>query len=836
MGLRSDFVKYNNGADKIENFLPIVQGPVTGRDGTRFVHEVLHYTEAEPANLIDFEVSADQAYIQEFGLNYIRFYKNGGLIVESPQLVTNTFNNGGEVQIEIVDHGYCTGDYVIIEGVTGTIEANGEWQITVNSADLFTLNGSAFFNAFGGGGTSKRIVQRVTQYIDLDNISLRYAQSLDVLYLVSNLGNHALSKLSRFSDISWTFEIPTLLNGPYGSLNRTDTTLDPSATTGGAKATGEINYDNAGSPVNPVDGDTVQIGADTYTFKTTLTPAAFEILLHATIADVSWGNFNKALNGECGAGIYYGLGTTSNFNSSHDTNANVLSLTAKSSGTAGNVTITLSATLIAAGVTKVDPSGGTDGITIVASSIFNINGGIGFQPGDVGRLVRLKHSSTFGYARITAVTDTLTVAADVIDDFGAATETDDWQLGLFSTFTGFPTAIGIYEQRLFLGIGDTIAASFTGDYEDFSPSDPDGTITDSHGFTFRLGSDKANKIKWILAGKQLMVGTQKGEWSVFGSSDAAIASANVSARRHTAHGSNDTQPVFAENTGIFVQKSGLKLRGMEFRFESDGFQADELTQYADHILNSGVTDMAYAPEPFSTIWIVRNDGVMTSFTYNKRQEVQAFARQITQGEWLNVAVITSFDGSYDESWFIVKRVIGLNDKFYIERMVPNMHVDSSLSYSGSPVGTVSGLDHLEGKTVSIIGDGAVYPEDVVESGAIVLDGPEASVIDVGLSFIPFLRTVSPEIVMPNGGTSHGRPRRWSEISVRLFETLGLEIEGDQVPFRSSDDEMDAPPEIFTGDVRVSNTGWDRRGHIEIRQNQPLPVTILGVFGRLEIGD
>lgn len=431
MGLRSDFVKYNNGMETCENLIPLVQGPMTNRDGTRFVHEVLQYTTANPAKIVPFEKSVTAAYVLEFGNAYIRFYKNGGIIVEGAKTITNAVNNGsGLIRITATGHGYATNDHVLIEGVVGTIEANGEWKITIIDANTFDLVGSAFVNAYVSGGTSKRIFAVVTTYTGTDPTSLRWAQSQDVLYLVSSKGTHPLKRVNRFGDTNWTHTTPTLIGGPFGPLNNTTTTLTPSATSGS--------------------------------------------------------------------------------------------------------------------------------ITITASSTTGINNGNGFIASDVGRLVRIKHSSTWGWARITSITSTTVVNATVESNFGAITASDDWHLGLFTDTIG-PRALAIYEQRLVLAIDDTVALSRTGDFEDFTPSNTDGTVNNDHGMTFRLGSQESNEIKWLLPGRQLLIGTAKNEWNLFGSQDAAISPTNVTARRQTRHGSSETViPVFVENVGLFVQKSDRK--------------------------------------------------------------------------------------------------------------------------------------------------------------------------------------------------------------------------------------------------------------------------------------
>lgn len=79
---RVDIAKYANGCKRMENFLPLVQGPAITRPGTVFVAEVK--SSAQRTWLLRFEFSGEDAYILEFGHQYIRFFFNHGQVVTGP--------------------------------------------------------------------------------------------------------------------------------------------------------------------------------------------------------------------------------------------------------------------------------------------------------------------------------------------------------------------------------------------------------------------------------------------------------------------------------------------------------------------------------------------------------------------------------------------------------------------------------------------------------------------------------------------------------------------------------------------------------------------------------
>lgn len=76
---RVDQDKYFTGCKTLINFIPTVQGPARRRGGTR--HIGLVKTSAERTWLADFVFSAGQAYVLEFGDEYLRFWTNRGQLL-----------------------------------------------------------------------------------------------------------------------------------------------------------------------------------------------------------------------------------------------------------------------------------------------------------------------------------------------------------------------------------------------------------------------------------------------------------------------------------------------------------------------------------------------------------------------------------------------------------------------------------------------------------------------------------------------------------------------------------------------------------------------------------
>ena len=215
----------------------------------------------------------------------------------------------------------------------------------------------------------------------------------------------------------------------------------------------------------------------------------------------------------------------------------------------------------------------------------------------------------------------------------------------------------------------------------------------------------------------------------------------------------------------------------------------------------------------------------------------------------SVAVIPTDDKEY-QTYVIVKRTINGATKRYVEYLneldfdqtdnTSFNFLDSALSYSGSAATNISGLSHLEGQVVAILADGATHPNKTVSSGAITLDR-SAKNVKVGLAFTSLLQTMRLDAGSQDG-TSQGKTKRIYDITVRMFETIGVEVGPDlnnmeRIPFRSSADLMDEGIPPFTGDKEVEFRGnYETDGFIFVRQTQPLPFTILSLYPRLTTND
>lgn len=466
-------------------------------------------------------------------------------------------------------------------------------------------------------------------------------------------------------------------------------------------------------------------------------------------------------------------------------------------------------------------------------------------------------------------------APGTADPTGALSPARAWYLGSF--YPGnYPSVVTFHEDRLiFAGcpnLPQRLDGSVSGQYNTFSPNAvADGTVTAASAYAFSLNANTVNVIRWMQSDQHgLLIGTAGGEWLLSpGTTGQAISATNVSAKQSTLYGSEPIPALRIGNETMFTQEGGRRLRALKYDFYVDGFQGPDVSVLSEHLTVSGIKQYALQKSPQQIIWVVRNDGALASISYDRDQDEQGwYLHQLggdpTTTKVLSVACIPSPDGSRDEVWLAVQRVINGATVCYVERMTKLWEVGDAVQYTlsgttqtkyvprdtyyldaavravfGTPVTTITGLSWLEGQTVSVLADSATHPDVVVTGGAITL---QRSALDVcvGLGYTSKSQTLQIEAGGADG-PAQGKIKRIHRLIVRMYDTLGLTLRAgtntQDVSFRYSDGLMDAPPSLFSGDQPMVWEGtYDRDGYVSWEQDQPLPSNISMIAAQLETQD
>lgn len=488
---------------------------------------------------------------------------------------------------------------------------------------------------------------------------IKYAQSNDVVYLTHP--SYPPTKVSRFSETLWSVEYITLNveDGPYLNTNsipycslpvNITPQITPSGTTGSITITGSISTTpNVTNCVDNGDG-----------------------LIRITLSQADFYNTGDEIY------ITSVTGTT------------------EANGTWEIIKVSsVLYDLVGSTFTNAYVSGGT-----ARPKFFELT---------VNRLVRIKSGSTWGYARITGLTNSITATADVVETL-AGTAAGDFRYGLWEV-GNYPSCVVFHEDRLFFaGVPSQpqrIDGSCSGDYQNFKPTFSDGTTAANLALGFTLNSSDLNTVLWMNTDeKGLLVGTTGGEWVVRPSSQTeALSSTNISAKKATSYGSANIQAVQIGKSSLFIQNSARKVRELTYFYDVDGYQSLDMTVLSEHITATGIIDIAYQKEPQSILWCIRNDGRLVGMTYERTIDglKVGFHRHTlggtsdaagTQAKVLSICVIPSDDGTREELWMAVQRLVSGSTLTYIERLSKffededevedAVYLDCSLTYD-SPI-------------------------------------------------------------------------------------------------------------------------------------------------------
>ena len=842
---RTDVSKYFNGCKKLQNFIIHPHGGASRRPGTKYVNTVK--ASANFTRLIPFEFNVEQAYVLEFGNQYFRIHKDGGTVVD---------------------------------GSSNAIEVS-------------------------------------TVYLTAQVADIKFTQSADVMYLTHPL--HPVQKITRTSHTAWTISEVAFLRGPMQDPNTTDTTL----TSNGRTGSGKTITASASTFVSTDVGRLLKLH-DGFAKVTGFTSAT---VVTATVQENAEGR-SELMPAYVASTIAFYEGDPSSTGLEHND---------RITDTTGSF------------ITQGFKVGQKATITGAGTSGNNITSGL---------IVQVSADTILFSPSVDLVNE---AAGQAITLNGDLTADDNFSLGAFSTTTGHPAAVTFYEQRLVFGNTNaqpqTLFFSVGGSFEDFA----DGIDADD-ALTYTIGSNQVNVIRYLASGRVLIVGTSGGEFAVSASgSSVPLSPTNAQIKRQANYGSANIQPIQVGNVTMFVQRASRKIRELVYNFDTDSYQAPDLTVLAEHITDTGITDVAFQQEPDNIVWCVLTNGNLVGMTYRREEEVVGWHEHIVGGrfgectvtvsDYANIAVgttltFTKSDGSTvtftseaaggtspasatgfrpnesnnttadniftainahadftvanpsaaivvitetihsstgflsclssdttrletanesqavvesiavvpgdlneDSLYMIVKRTVNGATVRFIEYfsafdfgndIEDAFFVDSGLTYSGSAATSISGLNHLEGQTVSILANGATHPDKVVASGAISLDR-SVTKAHIGLAYNSILQTMRVD-AGGTEGTAQGKIKRIHDITLRLFNTAGIsvgssETEIDRIPFRSSANVMGSALPMFTGDKEVEfRGGFDNDGFIVIKQNQPLPATILAIFPRLQTFD
>ncbi|NCO02708.1 MAG: hypothetical protein GW903_00785 [Alphaproteobacteria bacterium] len=467
----------------------------------------------------------------------------------------------------------------------------------------------------------------------------------------------------------------------------------------------------------------------------------------------------------------------------------------------------------------ITPSGVSGNITLTTST--NI-----FTPYHAGTRLRVSGKQV----EITSYDSPTVVSVTVIEELGNTDATIDWEEQAFSQARGYPSSVAFHQDRLVIGgsrdLPNRLWFSRSGDLFNFDL----GTGLDDEAIEFAILSDQVNAIRGIFSGRHLQVFTSGAEWMVTGD---PLTPETVQLNRQTRVGSvieRYIPPVTVDGATLFVARNKKEMREFLYTDIEQAYQATDIALLSRHIIKEPID------QDFDTsrrlLFIVREDGRFATLTMYRAEQVAAWTLHDTLGKVRSVSVVG------DNVFMLIER----NGNYQVELFDDALNLDSALDGQVAiPTSTWSGLDHLEGQSVSIIADGVVQDDQNVLNGAVTLNAP-ASAVEIGLPYTHVIKPLPPSAV---GQGVTGRKLRLIEVLFRLQETQALRLDVGRglkdVPLKQIGQTpvLNAPPPSVSKDIRVRALGWQQDNTDSlwrIEQSLPYPFTLLSVTEEIKIND
>lgn len=495
-----------------------------------------------------------------------------------------------------------------------------------------------------------------------------------------------------------------------------------------------------------------------------------------------------------------------------------------------------------------------------------------------GKINWVYQHAGYGTGKITAVTDGQNATVEVVEKFpeNTSTATKKWQISSIGKDGVYPTCGCFFKERLCLGMntskGPAVLFSQTGDYENFDDQEFGEQKANCAIKLPILG--QMNTIQWLTAMESLYVGTGGAITEIAPQTTSnAFGPENITYNKVTNVGSNCLPPILLGGSELYVGGEGKSIYDLLYVNDNQAYDPQEVSLLSSTWLKKGLKAWALQYDPDRIVWCVVKDGTLLGLTYNNAQQVRAFHKHTTQGEFISVAVIPSPDGQTDELWAIIKRKLGGVDTYCVEYFRDGLPLDIPASYTEdqqqafrlkyayyvdcgkqitnqTATASVTGLTWLTGQSVDVLADGVVYKGITVGANGTLLLPKAASVVSVGL---PYETTFEPLPVHMEGanGTGNARAQRINKMVVRLLTSGGFwygerENKMDFASLRRPEEQDEAIP-LKSGDLFLNWNGTQSHNDVLgrdipnatgarmiFKQKDPLPLRILAVYPQLEI--
>lgn len=548
-------------------------------------------------------------------------------------------------------------------------------------------------------------------------------------------------------------------------------------------------------------------------------------------------------------------------------------------GTSNDLTYAITGTWSGTISREMNYDDGTDGFTEAGTHTINASGTeasgsdhdnvihyvrYGFRPGAyTSGTATVNIANTgggkAGVVRIVAFNSTTSVDVQVLSPPGSVKSTDNWQFGAWSDVAGWPSAVALFDGRLWWGGEDKFWGSESDNYYAFNLDDEGASGSIQRALAT---GGTINRAKWMLPLQRLIFGTDGAEISARSSSfDEPLTPTNVTIKDASTHGAAAYSPAKLDGRGVYIHRDGLRSFEVVYEAESNDYRARSLTLFNETIGGSGLTGLAIQRSPETYVWHVRADGQCPVLLYDIAEKTAGWFQFIAAASAAGAATVEDVvvlpTTSVDRVYLQVKRTINGSTVRYLEKLAKHSEAEGgtgnrmldSYVHNAGPITTFTGLGHLVGETVAAWGTyngvtGKIGTTFTVNgSGEITLPG---SCTNVTVGLVYNWRYKSARLAYAaEGGTALLMPKRIDSIGL-----LAANIHPAAVRSGMDFTTTYEMPRVERGQAITATTvqtvydertwafggGWDTDSRVCLKGSAPYPATILAIVTGIETNE
>lgn len=461
-----------------------------------------------------------------------------------------------------------------------------------------------------------------------------------------------------------------------------------------------------------------------------------------------------------------------------------------------------------------------------------------------------------GIVRILPGPSPTSAQAIVLKALGSTSASEDWSEGVWSDYRGWPSAVTIYEGRLWWAGNDRIIGSVSDAYESFD-EEIEG---DSGPINRTIGFGPVDVINWLLPAQYLLAGTEGSELSIRSTAfDEPLTPTAFQIKEIETQGSASVQAVKIGTRAMMVQRSGLRVYQLAYDGVSSDYGATDLTELVPEIGDPGIVGMAVQRQPDTRVHCWRSDGTAAVLVSQPAENVTCWIEVETDGSIEDAAVLPGT--TEDAVYYVVKRIIGGATVRYLEKFALesecrggalNKQADSFIVYSQSASSTITGLSHVEGESVVVWDNGICLADENGDIATFVVSGGSITVTNGGEAYEATQGVVGLFYSAPYystklaygaaGGTALTQPKRVNALGLILANTHAQGIQ-----FGADADHLSKMHQVEGGkrvdqdsiwshyDYRPSHIDdtWSTDSRVYLLAQAPRPCTVLGMVVEME---